>query len=60
MVWDPVMLRAFLRCERGATSIEYALIGGAIFLVIVASVGAVGTALVGRFEAVGAGFNTTP
>ncbi len=37
------MIRAFLRCRTGATSIEYALIAGAIFLVIVGVVGTLGT-----------------
>ena len=31
-------VRSFLACERGATSIEYSLIVGLIFLVIVAAV----------------------
>lgn len=32
------IIAAFLRCERGATAIEYSLIVGLIFLAIVAAV----------------------
>ena len=32
------MLRSFLKCERGATAIEYAIIAGSIAVVIVAAV----------------------
>jgi pilus assembly protein Flp/PilA len=46
----------FLRDQRGATAIEYALIASLIFLAIVASVIPVGTALSGVFGDVAAGF----
>jgi pilus assembly protein Flp/PilA len=50
-------IRAFMSDENGATVIEYALIAGLIFLVIVAAVGSVGPPLIGIFEAVAAGFD---
>jgi pilus assembly protein Flp/PilA len=43
------MIRAFLRNERGTTAIEYAVIAGLIFLVIVAAIQPIGTALAGIF-----------
>lgn len=51
------MIRQFLRNERGATAIEYALIASLIGLVIIAAVGAVGASLNGTFNDVAAGFN---
>jgi pilus assembly protein Flp/PilA len=50
------MIRHFLRDERGATAIEYALIGSLIFLVIIASIIPVGNALSDVFNDVAAGF----
>ncbi len=47
----------FLRDESGATSIEYALIAAGIFLVIIASVNAIGTDVIGVFQDVSNGFN---
>lgn len=47
----------FLRNESGATSIEYALIAAGIFLVIIASVNAIGTDVIGVFQDVSNGFN---
>lgn len=44
----------FLGDDRGATSIEYALIGSLICLVIISAVGAVGTNLTPIFNAVAA------
>ncbi len=38
-------MHAFLRAESGATAIEYALIAGLVFLAIVGSVQALGTAV---------------
>ena len=48
--------RAFLRDQAGATAIEYALIAGGIFLVIIAGVAAVGSSVSELFEAVAAAF----
>jgi len=48
------MLARFLRDERGATAIEYALIASLIFLVIITSVALVGGALDPIFRAVAA------
>jgi len=42
-------LHHFLRDERGATAIEYALIAGLIFLAIVAAIQPIGVALSGIF-----------
>ena len=38
-------LQRFLRNERGTTAIEYAVIAGLIFLVIIAAIQPIGTAL---------------
>ena len=51
------MIVKFLRDERGATAIEYALIASLIGLVIITTVGAVGSSLTGVFEDVAAGFH---
>ena len=45
----------FLRDERGATAIEYALIASLIGLVIIGAVGAVGDSLNGVFNDAAAG-----
>ena len=50
------MLRSFLKCERGATAIEYPIIAGSIAVVIVAAVKLIGTPLSDTFMAVAAGF----
>lgn len=50
------LLRSFLRCESGATAIEYAIIAGSIALVIVVAVGAIGTPLNNTFISVNGGF----
>ena len=42
----------FLKDESGATAIEYGLIAALIAVVLVASLGQVGTALKGKFEAI--------
>lgn len=49
------MIMTFLRDERGATAIEYALIASLIGLVIISAVGAVGSALNGTFGDVAGG-----
>jgi pilus assembly protein Flp/PilA len=48
-------MKRFIRDERGATSIEYALIAAFIFLVIIVSVTSVGESLVPIFQRVAAG-----
>jgi pilus assembly protein Flp/PilA len=45
----------FLRDERGATAIEYALIASLIGLVIIGAVSAIGDSLNGAFNDVAAG-----
>jgi pilus assembly protein Flp/PilA len=50
------LLRRLARAERGATAIEYALLGSLIAMVILAGVGAVGEALALMFEQVADGF----
>ena len=50
-------LRAFLRDERGATSIEYALIAGCIFVVIVAAIRSVGSNLSAQYTNVANNLN---
>ena len=49
------MVRNFLRCERGATAIEYAIIAGGIALAIVAAVKSIGTPLSDTFTSVAGG-----
>ena len=49
------MIRAFLRNQRGATAIEYALIGALIFLAIIASIIPIGQALSAIFGQAAAG-----
>jgi pilus assembly protein Flp/PilA len=46
------MILRFLRDQRGATAIEYAIIAGGISIAIVASVNSVGTALSSKFSAI--------
>jgi pilus assembly protein Flp/PilA len=50
------LLRNFLRCEQGATAIEYALIASFVSIVIVGSVTLVGSTLTGIFTSVSNGF----
>jgi pilus assembly protein Flp/PilA len=45
-------LKRFARDDSGATAVEYAIIAGLIFLVIIAAVAAVGTALTNTFNEV--------
>jgi pilus assembly protein Flp/PilA len=49
------MLCRFLKCERGATAIEYAIIAGSIALAIVAAVKSIGTPLSDTFTTVAGG-----
>jgi pilus assembly protein Flp/PilA len=46
------MLKRFLNDERGVTAIEYGLIAGLIFVVIVAGIGAVGGNVTALFDTV--------
>lgn len=50
------MLEAFLADQDGVTAIEYALLAALIFVVIVASVGLVGTNVSALFGLVAAAF----
>lgn len=50
------VIRIFLKCERGVTAIEYAAIGGAMALALIAVANPLGEAVSGMFEAVTAGF----
>ena len=43
-------IRAFLRCERGATSIEYGIIAAGVSIVISALVFAIGGSMEARFQ----------
>ena len=49
------MLSSFLKCERGATAIEYAIIAGGIALAIVAGVKSIGTPLNDTFTSAAGG-----
>ena len=49
------MIGAFLRNERGATAIEYAIIGALIFLAIIAAIVPIGQALSAIFGQVSGG-----
>ncbi len=57
MMKGPTMslFRSFLRCERGATAIEYAIIGGGIAVAIVAAVNSIGSPLNTTFSSVASG-----
>ena len=44
--------RRFLRDERGATAIEYAIIAAGVAVAIVAAVNSLGVSVVGLFESV--------
>jgi pilus assembly protein Flp/PilA len=44
------MLRAFVRCESGATAIEYGLIAAGISIAIIAVVNGLGTVLNAKFK----------
>jgi pilus assembly protein Flp/PilA len=45
-------LKSFVRNQSGATAVEYGLIASLIALVIIASVGSVGTKMTGTFNKV--------
>ena len=49
---DNRTIRSFLRDERGATAIEYALIAGSIAVAIVAAVNSLGDTVKGLYETV--------
>ena len=51
------MMTQFIRDEEGVTAIEYGLIAALIAVVIIASVGEVGTALSGAFSAIATALN---
>jgi pilus assembly protein Flp/PilA len=51
------MLKRFLRDERGATAIEYAIIASLIFLAIIAAVAPIGAELEGVFTDASEGFS---
>lgn len=46
------MLRAFVRCESGATAIEYGLIAAGISVAIIAVVNGLGTTLNAKFKSI--------
>ncbi len=48
-------LKRYLANERGATSIEYAVIATGISIAIIAAVAAIGTSVKGRFDLVATG-----
>lgn len=52
------MVKQFLRDERGATAIEYALIAALIGVAIVASIGGLGDSVNAMFTDVGAEVDT--
>ncbi len=47
-------LRRFLRDERGATAIEYAMIAAGIAVAIVAAVNALGVSVLGMYQTISA------
>lgn len=51
------MIKRFLRDERGATMIEYAILTMIITVVIIACLGLIGDNLVAKFLDASAGFN---
>ncbi len=52
-------MKRFLRDERGATAIEYALIGAIVSIVIVSGATMIGTSIKGSFGQVSSGFSTS-
>ena len=54
------MKRNFLKDERGATSIEYAVIAAMIFFAILSALSLIGPALNGIFNSAEAGLEPTP
>ncbi len=53
------LLNRFAKDESGATAIEYGLIAALIAVVIIAALGAIGTQLKTKFEAVETGLKGT-
>ena len=53
-------LAKFVKCESGATAIEYGLIAALIGVAIIAAVNTVGTEVSGTFEGVGTGLKKRP
>ncbi|AKU13997.1 pilus assembly protein, pilin component [Azoarcus sp. CIB] len=51
------MMKQFIRDEEGVTAIEYGLIAALIAVVIIVSVGNVGTALTGIFTQIATALN---
>ncbi len=51
---DKQALRSFLRDERGATAIEYAMIAAGIAVAIVAAVNSLGVSVTGMYETISA------
>ncbi|MDB5511571.1 MAG: Components of type pilus, pilin subunit [Enterovirga sp.] len=52
-------MRRFLRDERGATAIEYALIAVIISIVVVGGATTIGTSLKTSFQSVSSGFSSS-
>jgi len=46
------MLRSFIKCESGATAIEYGLIAAGISVAIIAVVNGLGTTLNAKFKSI--------
>ncbi len=53
MCQKAALLQRFLRCERGATAIEYALIAALIAVVLVTSMSTLSTKIRGAFTKIG-------
>ena len=53
-------LAKFVKCESGATAIEYGLIAALIGVAIIAAVNAVGTEVTGTFTGVETGLKKRP
>ena len=53
-------LAKFVKCESGATAIEYGLIAALIGVAIIAAVNTVGTEVSGTFDGVGTGLKKRP
>jgi pilus assembly protein Flp/PilA len=50
-------LKRFIRCESGATAIEYALIAAGIGIAIITAVNALGTQISSKFNAIKTSLN---
>lgn len=53
MSQNTMFLQQFLRCQRGATAIEYALIAALVALVLVTSMSTLSTKIRGTFTKIG-------